>query len=90
MGQISARIRVNGLRISLKAIGADILGDGLLAADTAGYNPVLSVHDEGITEPPDEPEYNDKDLSRLLVSSSDWATEFPLAAEGFTDYRYRK
>ena len=73
-----------------EGIGADILGDGLLAADSAGYNPVLSVHDEGITEPPDEPEYNDKDLSRLLVSSSPWATEIPLAADGFTDYRYRK
>jgi DNA polymerase bacteriophage-type len=73
-----------------EGIGADILGDGLLAADTAGYNPVLSVHDEGITEPPDSDEYNDEDLNRILVSSSDWATEFPLAADGFTDYRYHK
>lgn len=73
-----------------EGIGADILSDGLLSADTRGYNPVLSVHDEGITEPPDREEYNDEDLSRLLVNSSSWAVDFPLAAEGMTTYRYRK
>ena len=73
-----------------EGVGADILTDGLMAADDAGYNPVLSVHDEGITEPPDEDRYNDKDLSRLLVESSLWADGIPLAAKGFTSYRYRK
>jgi DNA polymerase len=73
-----------------EGVGADILGDGLLAADTAGYNPVLSVHDEGITEPSDEDAYNDKHLSQRLVSASQWAETMPLAAEGFTAGRYRK
>lgn len=69
---------------------ADILMDGLLAADEAGFNPVLSVHDEAITEPPDEDEYNDKRLSEILVSSSLWADGLPLAAKGKTGYRYAK
>lgn len=69
---------------------ADILMDGLLAADENGYNPVLSVHDEGICEPPDEERYNDKDLSRLLIESSLWADGLPLAAKGKTTYRYAK
>jgi DNA polymerase len=69
---------------------ADILMDGLLAADEAGYNPVLSVHDEGITEPPDEDKYNDKGLSKLLVESSLWADGMPMAAKGRTSYRYSK
>lgn len=69
---------------------ADILMDGLLAADAAGYNPVLSVHDEVITEPPDELQYNDKELNRLLVSSSPWARGLPLAAKGKVSYRYSK
>jgi DNA polymerase len=73
-----------------EGIGADFLSDGLLAAEEVGYNPVLSVHDEGITEPPDEDQYNDEGLSHLLVTSNPWAVDFPLAAEGFTDYRYRK
>jgi DNA polymerase bacteriophage-type len=69
---------------------ADILMDGLLAADEAGYTPVLSVHDEAITEPPDTDSFSDKGLSRLLVESSLWAEGLPLAAKGFTDYRYHK
>jgi DNA polymerase len=73
-----------------QAGSADILMDGLLAADDAGYNPVLSVHDEAITEPPDESGYNDGELSRLLVESSLWADGLPLAAKGYTAYRYRK
>ena len=69
---------------------ADILMDGLLAADEAGYCPVLSVHDEAITEPPDEDRYNDEHLSELLVSSSLWADGMPLAAKGKVSYRYSK
>jgi len=69
---------------------ADILMDGLLAADEAGFNCVMSVHDEAITEPPDEDQYDDKELSRLLVTSSLWANGLPLAAKGFSTYRYRK
>lgn len=69
---------------------ADILMDGLLAAADAGYNPVLSVHDEAITEPPDDDRYTDADLSRLLATSSPWTTGMPLSAKGFTASRYRK
>jgi len=69
---------------------ADILMDGLLAADEAGYNPVLSVHDEGITEPPDSDEYTAEGLSQLLVASSLWADGLPLAAKGKVSYRYSK
>ncbi len=73
-----------------EGVGVDILMDGLSAADEAGYNPVLSVHDEGITEPPDEDRYTDKHLSKLLIESSLWADGIPLAAKGATYYRYRK
>lgn len=73
-----------------EGIGADILMDGLLAADEDGYNPILSIHDEALTEPPDEDRYNDKHLSELLIQSSLWADGIPLAAKGFTSYRYRK
>lgn len=69
---------------------ADIIMDGLLAADEAGYNPVLSVHDEAITEPLDDDRYNDKELSRLLVESSLWADGMPMAAKGKVSYRYSK
>lgn len=69
---------------------ADILMDGLLAADDASYDPVLSVHDEVIAEPPDRPEFTDKGLSKLMTESSAWAVGLPLSAKGFTGYRYKK
>jgi DNA polymerase bacteriophage-type len=69
---------------------ADILMDGLLAAEGAGYRPVLSVHDEIIAEAPDEDCYNDQELSRLLVESSLWADGMPMAAKGKVTYRYAK
>jgi DNA polymerase len=69
---------------------ADLMMDGLVAAANAGYNPVLSVHDEAICEPPDDPKFNPKDLSRLLVSASPWAEGCPLAAKGFETQRYKK
>ncbi len=74
----------------VQASSADILMDGLLAADEAGYNPVLSVHDEALCEPPDNSRFTDKGLSALLVQSSLWADGLPLSAKGFTSYRYRK
>lgn len=69
---------------------ADILIDGLIAADDAGYEPVLSVHDEIICEPRDEENFSDTGLSELMVSSSPWTAGMPLAAKGFTAYRYAK
>lgn len=74
----------------VQAIAADILFDGLLAADEAGYDPILSVHDELITEPANDPIYDDKGLSKLMVNSSPWSTGMPLAAKGFTAQRYKK
>jgi len=74
----------------VQGIAADVIMDGLLAAEDAGYRCVLSVHDELITEPPDEARYNDQALSRLLVESSLWSDGLPLAAKGKTSYRYAK
>ena len=67
---------------------AQILMDWLLEADNEGYNPILSVHDEGITEPPDEDRFNDKHLSSLVARIA--PPGLPLAAKGMTTYRYRK
>jgi DNA polymerase bacteriophage-type len=74
----------------VQASSADILMDGMVAAEAAGYRPVLSVHDEIVCEPPDSPEFDDKGLSRIMVSNSPWAAGMPLAAKGFTAQRYRK
>jgi DNA polymerase len=69
---------------------ADVLMDGMLAADAAHFEPVLSVHDEILCEPNDYPEFDDALLSSLMIESSPWAAGMPLAAKGFTAYRYAK
>lgn len=74
----------------VQAISADILMDWLVAADDDGFNPILSVHDEIITEPDDIPEYDDKRLSALARKCSPWAAGLPLSAKGFTAKRYKK
>lgn len=74
----------------VQASSADILMDGLIAADDAGFEPVLSVHDEIICEPL-KGVTDDKELSKLLVAASGlWAEGMPMAAKGFTRDRYKK
>lgn len=87
------RIKTYGGKLAencTQAVARDILAHGLMAAEAAGYNPVLHVHDEIITEPPDEPEFTREGLSKLMSTNPAWADGLPLAASGFTATRYRK
>ena len=68
----------------------DILAPALQASEDQGYTPVLSVHDEIITEVPDTPDYDAEGLVRILATNPAWATGLPLAAAGFEAYRYKK
>lgn len=55
------------------------------------YPIILQVHDEVLTEVPDDPEYNVADLVSRLTRRPDWIDDnLPLAASGFEAYRYRK
>jgi DNA polymerase len=72
----------------VQAGSADILMDGLLAAEAAGLNCVLSVHDEVMCET--DTGMDDKYLSELMITSSPWAVGLPLSAKGFVTERYRK
>lgn len=62
----------------------------LHAIEDAGYFILLPVHDELITETPDEPQYNADTLAALMCAAPKWADGLPLAAAGFEAYRYRK
>lgn len=73
-----------------QAVARDVLAQGMLAADQSGYKVVLSVHDELLTETPDDPAYTAERLAALMASPLDWAEGLPLAAAGFEAYRYRK
>lgn len=74
----------------VQAIARDVLAENMPLIEAAGFPIVLTVHDEVITEPKDEPRYNASVLSSLLATVPAWAQGLPLAAAGFDDYRYRK
>lgn len=73
-----------------QAVACDVLASPMPSIDAAGYQIVLSVHDELITETPDTPEYTVAELSRRMATPPEWAPDLPLAAAGFESYRYRK
>lgn len=75
---------------SVQSISRDILCHGMQLAESAGYEVVLHVHDELICETPDTDRFSAEGLAYLMSSGPSWATGLPLAAEGFTAYRYKK
>ena len=73
-----------------QAFARDIMAHNMPAIERAGYEIVLSVHDELLTETPDTDEFTAEGLSALLAAVPHWAEGIPLAAAGFEAYRYRK
>lgn len=68
----------------------DVMAHAMPLAEKAGYEIVLTVHDELITEAPDTEGFSVEGLSSILATVPDWAEDLPLAAAGFEAYRYRK
>nr|WP_308343981.1 DNA polymerase [Serratia marcescens] len=68
----------------------DVLAGNMPAIEARGYEIVLTVHDEVITEAPDKDFYFHDQLSRLLATNPSWAPDLPLNAGGFEAYHYRK
>ena len=73
-----------------QAAARDTLGHNMPAIEDHGYEIILTVHDEDITETPDLPEFNPEHLASLMATVPDWAPGLPLAAAGFEAYRYSK
>jgi hypothetical protein len=73
-----------------QALAGDVLKANMPRIEEAGYEIVLTVHDEAVTQAPDTDEYNAEKLSSLLAVVPEWAPGLPLAAAGFTSYRYKK
>lgn len=73
-----------------QALARDVLAPALPAAEARGYLPVLTVHDEIVTECPDTPDFSTDGLSRILADNPPWAAGLPLSAAGFEAYRYKK
>lgn len=85
-----APLIVHNCENATQAFARDILAYNMPAIEAAGYEIVLSVHDELLTETPDTPEFTADELGRMMATAPSWAAGLPLAAAGFETYRYRK
>ncbi len=87
------RIKTYGGKLienATQAFARDVLAYNMAAIEGAGYEIVLSVHDELLTETPDTDEFNAKTLGKMMAKAPTWAEGIPLAAAGFETTRYRK
>lgn len=73
-----------------QAAARDVLAHSMQPIEDAGYEIVLTVHDEIISEAPDSPFYSHEGLADLMAAGTPWSEGLPLAAAGFEAYRYRK
>lgn len=74
----------------VQAAARDLLVEAMQRVEAHGYETVLTVHDELVTEAPDSPEFSTKHLGQIMCQEVDWAKGLPLAAAGFEAYRYKK
>lgn len=87
------RIKTYGGKLvenATQAAARDVLVNRMPDIEAAGYEIVLSVHDELITEADDTPARSVAELSDFMATPPTWAPDLPLAAAGFETYRYRK
>lgn len=72
-----------------QAFARDIMAEAMLRVEAAGYEIVLSVHDELIAEVPQD-FGSIEEFKEIMCQLPDWAEGLPVAASGFEAKRYRK
>lgn len=68
----------------------DVFMHGIVNAKKNDYDCVMRVHDEPICEVPDNDNYTVDALCGFMTRDIPWTKGLPLAAGGFSAYRYRK
>jgi DNA polymerase len=75
----------------VQAVACDQLAECFPMIEDFGYEIVLHVHDEDVTEAAaNDTKFNAEHLGQLMCSPLGWNEGLPLAAAGFEDVRYRK
>lgn len=87
------RIKTYGGKLvenATQAFARDVLAANMPLIEACGYEIVLSVHDELLTETPDNDDFTVDALAKMMSHAPPWAKGLPLAAAGFECTRYRK
>lgn len=74
---------------AVQGLARDLMANGMLNADKAGYPIVLTVHDEAVADV-EEGFGSLAEFERLLCAKPEWAKGLPLVADGWEGHRYRK
>lgn len=73
----------------VQATARDILVHAMFNLENAGYDLILTVHDELMAEVPEDWD-NCEEFERLMTSNPPWCREIPLAVEGFIAHNFQK
>ncbi len=71
-----------------QTLARDVLAYSMPRIERAGYDIVLTVHDEVVAEAPES--LNEDLMVKILATNPPWSTGLPLAAAGFSAQRYKK
>jgi len=73
----------------IQGLGRDVMNYGITQLEYAGYNPIMSVHDEIICMLPKGKGSLEK-MIELMCRREPWLKDMPLYADGWVGERYRK
>lgn len=73
----------------VQAIARDLIANGMLKAEAAGYPIVMTVHDEAVADVPDG--FGSlEEFTAVLCDLPEWADGIPLTASGYESQFYKK
>jgi DNA polymerase len=76
---------------AVQGTARDFLASAMLNLESAGYEVINSIHDEVLLLVEEQNgESAMEDVIKIMTTPPSWATDFPLAAEGWVSKRYRK
>ena len=74
----------------VQALARDVLAEGMKKAHRMGFKIVMHIHDEIVTEVPEDSPLTVADLISCMAAKLPWAPGLPLGAAGWSGYFYRK